>query len=373
MTDHDLTQRTGCEKVRMTDSETGREVWRLTNSPWHDKHAYYDVSPWNPIDGRIVFSSARPEDLPDPSNRALPTQTGHVYTMDSDGGNITWLTGGAPFNLHVGVFAEWTPDGRGLIYGDEANDCLRTFDLATGETRSLQGVFPRQLSPDGRKIACHNRSDGMVIVSMHSLEREMTVTFDEILAAASHCQPGGSAQCTREDFSRLVVANTKWSPDGNKLILRFSGIYRHTGDSVKELYAMNADGTELRCIDVATDRFHHHSWHPDGERILFAARVESGEQRLFFVDWDGSNLEMVADENLGGHPCLDPEGRRIVTEARGGLVLLDIASGSVEKLVSYPGHAVPTNPHAVWSRDGSQILYDSSETGTCQLYLLEMT
>ena len=62
-------------KTVFTDPETGRTVWRMTDSPYHDKHAYYDVCPWSPDGTKICFSSARPEDIPE---GAVPRQARQI-------------------------------------------------------------------------------------------------------------------------------------------------------------------------------------------------------------------------------------------------------------------------------------------------------
>ena len=56
-------KRSGSERTTFTDPTTGREVWRMTQSDWHDKHTYYDVNPWSPDVKRIVFASCDPADI----------------------------------------------------------------------------------------------------------------------------------------------------------------------------------------------------------------------------------------------------------------------------------------------------------------------
>ena len=51
------------EKTVLTCPETGRTFWQVTHSedfgaPAHHVHAYYDICPWNPVTGEIVYSGA---------------------------------------------------------------------------------------------------------------------------------------------------------------------------------------------------------------------------------------------------------------------------------------------------------------------------
>jgi Tol biopolymer transport system component len=56
------------------------------------------------------------------------------------------------------------------------------------------------------------------------------------------------------------------------------------------------------------------------------------------------------------------------------LVLIDLKDGRVEKLVNTP-RTHPrthgwTHPNPSWSRDGSMVMYDSDESGVCQVYIV---
>lgn len=371
MNSFDPTQREGSEKVRVTDPDTGRAYWRLTVAPMHDRHAYYDVSPWNPVDGRIVFSSALHEEMPDPWNRMVPTNKGHLFVMDADGGNITWIAGGIPFIFHSGAFPQWTHDGEHVACRDYSGEAMEILDLAGHRLDRVENFAPRQLSPDDRQMAGFCERDGVVILSMATLKREIVIDFPTILSATP-CRAAGERN-VRERFRRLVAANTKWSPDGSRIIFRASGWYTANEEEMRELYAMNADGTDLHCIEGAAGRFHHHSWHPDGQRILFAAHTAEDQQRLFFVDYDGRNLTQISDANIGGHPAINPDGTRIVSErVKDGIYLIDVATGQAEKLVQYPYPKAPIDPHMIWKADGTQILFGSSVSGLSQLYLMDM-
>jgi len=73
-----------------------------------------------------------------------------------------------------------------------------------------------------------------------------------------------------------------------------------------------------------------------------------------------------------------PDGSLICTDCYGGeyrdsLVLIDVATGEVEKLCNVPtvhgrSHETGTHPHPCWAPDGKSLIYDSDETGHCQLY-----
>ena len=91
------------------------------------------------------------------------------------------------------------------------------------------------------------------------------------------------------------------------------------------------------------------------------------------INFDGSGKEVVIDQPLGGHPIASPDGSMITTWDDKGVILVDLEAQSVEYLAMF----VPdfdhrshrgTHPHFLWSLDGSQILYNSAQSGRSHLY-----
>ena len=146
-------ERRGTEKTVFQDSETGRTIWRLTNSQREDKHTYYDICPWSPDQKQLLFSSADAKDLaPLSGHDTLASQTGIVYLMDTTSYAIRPLVSGAHYNTHTGVFSTWHPI-RPQVFFSQAPDRVGVVNANTGKVeRVLEGSL-RQLSPDGKVIA----------------------------------------------------------------------------------------------------------------------------------------------------------------------------------------------------------------------------
>ena len=373
--------RSGSERLDFVDPETGRTVWRLTNSPYHDKHAYYDVSPWSPDGAKILFSSVDPADLEfavagrsrPPSEKRAVSRRGHIFRMNSDGTCIERLAGDAPFCAHIGSFPLWVPGRDLIVYGgqwdDFAEDTLHIMNLATREVTVFKGLFGRHVSPDGSLLACQS-ADGIVMLPLDApAERRVVVRFADVARALPHRDPAL--------FDSWNMGNIKWSPRGDRFLFRFFAKYQ--GEPASEVVVAAPDGTDITILPEASVRLHHPSWCPDGERILYGDVVD-GEARLFIHPLGGPR-SLLTDERLGGHPLMSPDGTRVVTDVSkakfgeekfgSSLVLVDVATGSVEKLVSTP-HTFYCDPHAVWSPDGSRILYDCSATGTSQIYVVPL-
>lgn len=56
-----------------------------------------------------------------------------------------------------------------------------------------------------------------------------------------------------------------WSPDGRRIV------FTSTRDGNREIYSVNADGTDLRNLTNHSDSDYDPSWSPDGRRIAFTS------------------------------------------------------------------------------------------------------
>ena len=76
---------------------------------------------------------------------------------------------------------------------------------------------------------------------------------------------------------------------------------------------------------------------------------------------------------------MNPQGTLVVTdvysEKGDHLALIHIKDGRMEKLVNtprtHPRNHKQTHTHPMWSPDGSMVMYDSDESGVCQIYIVD--
>lgn len=103
----------------------------------------------SPDSGRIAFMCSA--SLSDPGSAAAPWR---IYLMNADGSNVRAVTEG-PGNDQV---ANWSPDGRRLVFWSDRDGCdhLYTLDLQSGRSTQLTGGPQTDrgalYSPDGRLI-----------------------------------------------------------------------------------------------------------------------------------------------------------------------------------------------------------------------------
>ena len=150
----ELRDRHGREKTVGRDPETGREVWRMTDSPAHDLHSYYDTCSWSPDGSRIAFTSILPQDVV--LDKLASTPKGHLFVMNADGGDIECVAEAVAFELHTGCLPMWKDDRTILFRGQrpEGTEYSGMVDLETGEITEIPGLLARNLSPDASEVVC---------------------------------------------------------------------------------------------------------------------------------------------------------------------------------------------------------------------------
>lgn len=83
-----------------------------------------------------------------------------------------------------------------------------------------------------------------------------------------------------------------------------------------EIFVANADGSDAKQVTNIGKANWAPSWHPSGEKIIFASnhKGESGRQfNLFLVNIDGTGLEQIsADEVFDAFPLFSPDGKKVV-------------------------------------------------------------
>jgi hypothetical protein len=189
-------------------------------------------------------------------------------------------------------------------------------------------------SPDGTKIAY---SDG-----------------DSIVVANAD----GSGPVPILDWG-AEVEGLAWAPDGSRLA---ATMWNCGEDECRpDIYALDADGTNV--VDLTPDFLPDRdpSWSPDGSRIAFGT-VRDANYEIFVVDADGTN---AAPLTTGGpdekDPSWSPDGARIAFEQSSGSsrpLAVTNADGSDRRVLSaqQPAH----NP--AWSPDGTLIAYTSGDS-----------
>lgn len=164
------------------------------------------------------------------------------------------------------------------------------------------------------------------------------------------------------------VSSPAFSPDGTKMVFSAREVNRADADIyVAELDSgQRSNRSNHPAIDTSP------TWSPTGQQIAFVSN-RSGSPQLWVMDADGSNLQQLVTE--GGHcdsPDWSPDGRLIAyswqapTRWKHDIYVIEVATKKIFQLTS--GMGSNESPH--WSRDGRHLAFQSTRTGTKQIFIM---
>jgi hypothetical protein len=211
---------------------------------------------WAPDGFRIAFA-----------NTVGTSQGGGIWIIGSDG------TGGARVGstMQNDTWPTWSPDGRQIAFVRNSNRYDRLWvvnvdgtGLRTVTATTNIHVQDPEWSPDGTRFAFSDGGDIYVINTDGSGVRNLTPEFTN--ARHPSWSPDGSqiAYGTNNDVRvipaaggapRIVIGGLReawevsWSPDGTQIAY----VQDQAGPLQEELYVVNADGSNVRRLNVDTE------------------------------------------------------------------------------------------------------------------------
>jgi Tol biopolymer transport system component len=231
------------------------------------------------------------------------------------------------------------------------------YDRALGDfqvfTMLVDGSDVRQLvagahegpswSPDDSVISVTNFEDG---------------NFLEVL------RPDGSVvRDLKAPDATLGLGCDNWSPDGARLVCE--GWDDTHPDRIGIYTVRAADGGDLQRLTSPTDGEHDipGGYSPDGKQIAFVhVTNEAREQgELWIVNADGSDAHRASDVTVGYGTDWAPDGRWIVGDGGGSLLIFDArAPSNTPRRISLPDTLAFG---ASWSPDGSRLAFSLVSLG----------
>jgi Tol biopolymer transport system component len=240
---------------------------------------------------------------------AYSTRGGDIWVMNANGSRrrrITRSGRGIDFDPSL------SPNGRRIVFRTSRGryrpdihgiglEGIFVVNVRTRRERQIQprtgGLFPAW-SPDGRRIAFSGLPrDGDLLDTIHLMNPDGSHVVD--LGAPGEC--------------------ATWSPDSSRI-----AYCSHPGDGNWAVWVMDADGSNRRQLThpalippAGAHGDYPGAWSPDGEQIVYSSEVD-GDRELFLMNADGSNKRRLTNFRGGdGAVAWLPDGRIVFSHFRG--------------------------------------------------------
>lgn len=153
-------------------------------------------------------------------------------------------------------------------------------------------------------------------------------------------------------------------------------------DRDTDIYLVNPDGSDLQRLTKGKKAWEP-DWSPDRTKILFTSTLHGGEEEVYVMDADGSNVHRLTHTPGEGTSSWSadwsPDGTKIVLQSnRDGspegwdgydVYVMDADGSNIRRLTREPGFdAAPA-----WSPDGSRIAFMSSRDDKSRSEIYVMT
>jgi dipeptidyl aminopeptidase/acylaminoacyl peptidase len=267
----------------------------------------------------------------------------------------------------------WDPDGNGVWYesGELGSNTIRML-TPEGDHEIVEGFLGQMrlldTSSDGRALI--SRSDARVGIRClppgESTERELSwLDFSDIndmtsdgrtMLLTEFGEAGG------QDNWSVYLRRTDGSPavrlaDGQGLALSPDGKTALTfqlSDPPQIVVVPTGAGEPVRLPNPGFSAFQGGDWHPDGERVVFAAS-EGGASRIYIQDLEGGAPKTITPEGVEagfGQRIVSPDGKWILGDSVEDNVVIYPIEGGEPRIIAVPAG---TRRPAGWSTDSSSI------------------
>jgi TolB protein len=257
---------------------------------------------------RDTFESEGPAWSPDGTQIAFTIDTysgsSDIYVMNADGSNLRRLTtnggagpawspvppGGGTSGTRIAFIRSAPESDLYVMAVPDGTDAASTDPQRLTKTGRNMAVVGPAWSPDGTQIVC-------VVNSNAAARGPGGKSTIYVLNVQDALRSGGASIADMRPLPRVgkdVNDKPAWSPTGSQIV--FSAVV----DGRRDLYVVNADGTNLRQITQTQD-FDEFcpAWSPDGTQIVFQANPDINWDIFIMAVPDGADADGAEQGSVG--------------------------------------------------------------------------
>jgi tol-pal system beta propeller repeat protein TolB len=200
--------------------------------------------------------------------------------MNADGTNRKQLTDFQATAFYPSV----SPDGNIVYFSSRNSGGYEIYSISTDGgkanrlTNGIGSLYAPELSPNGEWILFTKHGDGLWLMRPDGENPHRLTNRDDI--------------------------DPTWSSDGSMIA------FASSRSGARQLFVMNADGTNIRQVTDLNDMGGRSTFSPDGTKLAFY-RGPFGDHNIYIINVDGTGLVRLTNEgdNLG--PSWSPDGNWI--------------------------------------------------------------
>jgi Tol biopolymer transport system component len=246
----------------------------------------------------------------------------HLFIMDADGRNKTPLTSGPTFDFG----ASYSMDGRTIVFCRDRDGVCHIWSMSADGSNSrplTDGPWfdcAPSFSPDSRRIIFRRRERGQNYLTPPKDEEALSRRFDEVYAM--NADGTQLHRLTRNSDDDVPIG---FSGNGARIIFR----------KAWRTYAMDLDGSNVRDVGQGLEQ----ALSLDGRRIVFATL----DRQIGVMNTHGTDSRVIYRSRARiGEPKFTPDGTQVVfvewpkVHGAGRIKMLDLETTKVETIPEVP-------------------------------------
>jgi hypothetical protein len=356
---------------------------------------FHDKCPWS-ADGSLLLGHAFDTGLSQREAEAKPVRIG---LLDPETLQFHDVTTSRTWNWQQGAMLQWVGSDNAFIYNDiKSRACVARVMDTDGATLAEFPLHVASTSPNGRiglgysfarmKVPATeyayrcgsdptaNESlptdDGIHLLDLETGRSELILSLADVASRFPDPTMSGAYH---------YFTHTVFSPSGHRFMFMHRWLGRY-GVLHTRLLSATADGDDLHEFPVT--QASHICWRDDDSVFAYCRPYNQDIGYYLLTDRSGTwRFAGGALPRCDGHPQFTGDGRYLVTDTypdrsrMQSLVVHDAIRQETQTLLSVKisfeyRYGRRCDFHPRWSRDASQVCFDSAHTGTRSMYVVDL-